>query len=263
MSCWNGIPFCNAGDNFGCCCFSHLSPSRNWHFVGQGSHGRTSRRHCAALAICCVATFPELGRIALHGRGGQRLKRLKVGNSFQTQIQKKDSGFHIGFLMGFMNFSTESVFWSFCGLAARQGYEKALKCSCTTRLHSYGESFSMHKIKIWASVLRSWFCKSFVMFVSSFWKGYIWQIQIYWRHFQLYSRKLRPVAGMGFCIHPRVKAAVGCCNAKRTPIIHVTKKQQDTGELEPLAEWWNAAAASDISQLFARNRRLEGTGIPG
>lgn len=73
----------------------------------------------------------------------------KLEIHFKHRSKKKDSGFHIGFLMGFMNFSTESVFWSFCGLAARQGYEKALKCSCTTRLHSYGESFSMHKIKIW------------------------------------------------------------------------------------------------------------------
>lgn len=87
-----------------------------------------------------------------------------------------------------------------------------------------------------ASVLRSWFCKSFVMFVSSFWKGYIWQIQIYWRHFQLRSRQLRPVAGMGFCIHPRVKATAGCCNVKRTPIIHVTK---NTRTQVNLSRWPN------------------------
>ena len=84
----------------------------------------------------------------------QRRAKVESWKFSSNTDPKEDSGFHIGFLMGF---NTDLCFFRWigvlillgCGFVARLGYEKALKCSCTTRLHSYGESFSMHKIKIW------------------------------------------------------------------------------------------------------------------
>lgn len=148
-SCFPSEP--NEGDNFGSCLFSHPFPIEKLTLCGPR---KPWQNQSSTLCSPCDLLRCNISWVGKDRSSWQRRTKVESWKFSSNTDPKEDSGFHIGFLMGF---NTDLCFFRWigvlillgCGFAARLGYEKALKCSCTTRLHSYGESFSMHKIKIW------------------------------------------------------------------------------------------------------------------